>query len=291
MLSSFTRQIKNFFKKHFYYLKVWNKFSPSVQIQQRQLFHYYQDGAKSGKRVQLKDTGFSVFSQYEEDGILLFIFACIGVSNKTFVEIGSNDGVNSNCANLAINFGWHGLFIDGDETAIKRGKHFYSKYPDPWSYPPQFICAKVTRENINDLIQNAGFKGEIDLLSIDIDGNDYWIWDALEIIAPRVVIIETHVEFGYNNVVVPYDPAYSFPGKHPVYHGASPVAMSKLANRKGYRLVGANNYGHNNIFVKNGFGDDLIPEVTVESILQHPSAKESFKLFDAIKEWKYVEGK
>ena len=105
-----------------------------------------------------------------------------------------------------------------------------------------------------------------------------------------MVIIETHNEFGYHNIVVPYDPDYFYPGKHPVYHGASPVAMVKLAKRKGYRLVGANELGFNFIFVKNGLADEYLPEVSVESVLQHPSVKEGFKKFDEIKDWDFVEG-
>ena len=84
---------------------------------------------------------------------------------------------------------------------------------------------------MNQLIEGAVFKGEDGLLCMDSDGNDYWVWDAIEVIEPRVVIIETHNEFGMNNIVVPYDAEYFYPGKHPVYHGASPVAMTKLANR------------------------------------------------------------
>jgi hypothetical protein len=288
MIKKLKRTIKNFIKKHLYIIRVWDKITPSVQIAQRQIFHYYQDCAKTGKLPALKDTGFRVFSQQEEDGLLLFVFAAIGISNKTFVDIGADDGINSNCANLAINFGWNGLFIDADKSAINRGKHFYKRYPGPCAYPPKFICSKVTREN--EIIQGAGLNGEIDLLSIDIDGNDYWIWETLEIVKPRVVIIEAHVEFGYNNIVVPYDPNYFYPGKHPLYHGASPVAMNNLAKRKGYRLVGANSYGYNMIFVRNEAGAVLLPEVTVESTLQHPSATESFRLFDEIKEWEYLKG-
>jgi hypothetical protein len=78
------------------------------------------------------------------------------MSNKTFVEIGSDDGVNSNSANLYFNFGWHGLFMDGNPKSVKRGVKFFNKYPHPWYYKPKFVCAKVTRENVNDLIEGAG---------------------------------------------------------------------------------------------------------------------------------------
>ncbi len=284
------KQLKEFFKDNFYILKIRERFSPAVQLSQRQLFHYYSDKAKTGAVPKISETGFKCFSQFEEDGKLLFIFSVLGMDNKTFVEIGSDDGVNSNCANLAFNFGWHGIFIDGNEKGIERGRKFYSQYPTPFNYPPKFVCAKVKRENINELISGEGLRGEIGLLSIDIDGNDYWVWDALGVVSPKVVIIETHIEFGYNNIVVPYDPNYFYPGKHPEYHGASPVAMVNLAKRKGYRLVGANELGFNFIFIKNGLADDLIPEVSVESVLQHPSVQECFKKFDAIKDWEYLPG-
>ncbi len=281
---------KNFLKKHFYILKVRDRFSAEVQISQRQLYNQYQVWAQEGKAMPLDETGYRVFSQYEEDGKLLYIFAVLGMKHKTFVEIGSDDGINSNCANLALNFGWRGLFLDGNEKAIKRGRRFYSKYPHPWMYPPVFKQALVKTENINQLISEAKLKGEIDLLSIDIDGNDYWVWNAIEVVTPKVVIIETHVEFGMRNIVVPYDKDYFFPGKHPVYHGASPIAMVNLAKKKGYRLVGANELGFNLIFVKNEYAQEQLPEVSVESILTHPSVEESWARFEPIKDWEFLEG-
>ncbi|MBK9103017.1 MAG: hypothetical protein IPL92_00175 [Saprospiraceae bacterium] len=79
----------------------------------------------------------------------------------------------------------------------------------------------MTRENINSIVESTGYAGEVDVLSIDIDGNDYWIWDALTVVRPRIVIIETHIIYGDKDIIVPYDPQYVFPGRHPQYHGAS----------------------------------------------------------------------
>ena len=279
--------MKNLLKKYFYKLKIRERFSPTVQIQQRQLYLNYLEQKDAGKTPKLKDTGFRVFSQFAEDGLLLFVLTILGMPNKTFHEIGADDGVNSNCANFYFNFGYHGLFIDGNETAIERGKRFYSKNPHPWMYQPEFLCSKVTAENINDLVSSKRFSGDIDLMSIDIDGNDYYVWKALKTVKPLVVIIETHIEFGYNDIVVPYDANYIYPGKHPDYHGASPVAMVKLAKHKGYRLVGANQRGFNLIFVREGMAEKELPEVTVESILQHPSAIKAQERFEAIKDWEY----
>jgi len=265
------------------------KNSPQVKINQRILYNNYRQAVMQGQQLPLSETGYRVYSQFEEDGILLYIFAALGIEHKTFIDIGSGNGINSNCANFAVNFGWNGLFIDGNPSNIAKGREYYTKNPDTTLYPPAFLQAFVQRENINELIRDAGFaEGGIDLLSIDIDGNDYWIWDALTVVEPRVVMIETHIEFGMNSIVVPYDKDYSYPGKHPDYHGASPVAMEKLARKKGYRLVGANSYGFNTIYVKNGIGEDVLPAVTVESILKHPRNKERQKLFEPIKDRDYI---
>ena len=127
-------------------------------------------------------------------------------------------------------------------------------------------------------------------MSMDIDGNDYWIWDAISVTVSKVVIIETHIEFGLNNIVVPYDKDYVYPpASHPEYHGASPIAMERLARRKGYRLVGANRYGLNSIYVRDGLAP-MLPSVSVESILSHPRNKERATLFEPIKDWKYEQG-
>ncbi|MDT0558714.1 hypothetical protein RM697_08650 [Ichthyenterobacterium sp. W332] len=281
---------KNLLKDKFLVFKVRDRWSASVQISQRKLYLKYQEQLKTNTLSTISETGFRVFSQFEEDGMLLFVFSVLGMPHKTFVEIGSDDGINSNSANLYFNFGWHGLFIDGNSKSIKRGRKFFSKYPHPWFYKPKFENAIVTKDNINDLINSNGFNGDIGLLSIDIDGNDYWIWEAIDAITPQVVIIETHREFGLKNIVVPYDANYTYPGKHPLYNGASPVAMVNLAKKKGYRLVGANALGFNFIFIKNGLADDAIPEVSVASVLTHPSVAESQKGFDDIKDWDYIEG-
>lgn len=279
--------LKGLLKRYFLILKVRERWSPALQVAQRNIQQKY---AAKNSDLRIEQTGFRVFSQYEEDGKLLFCLSQIGMTCKRFVEIGSDDGINSNAANLYFNFGFDGLFIDGNPIAVKRGKRFFSKYPHPWFYPPTFSCAMIKRENINEIISDAGFEGEIGLLSIDIDGNDYWVWDALKVVNPQVVIIETHNEFGMNNLLVPYDPNYVYPGKHPVYHGASPIAMQKLGKRKGYRLVGANEMGYNFIFVREDLVTEQLPEVTVESLLQHPSNKEAQQRFEEIKDWNFIEG-
>ena len=264
-------------------------YSPSLKVAQIQLFNMYQGMVRDGKQLpSIFDVGFRVYSQFEEDGMLLFLLAVLGMKSKYFVDIGSGTCINSNCANLAINLGYHGLFIDGNENNIQIGKTFYANHPDTCLYPPKFVCKMIKRENINEVINSAGFEGEVDFLSIDIDGNDYWVWEALDIITPKVVMIETHVEFGLRNIVVPYDPNYVYPGKHPMYHGASVPAMCNLARRKGYRLVGANRFGFNTVYLRENEGIDIIPNVPVEKIIEHPRNQERSKLFEPIKDWEYL---
>ena len=236
----------------------------------------------------LNETGFRVFSQFEEDGLLLYIFSLIGMGKRRFVDVGSADGINSNCANLAVHWGWHGLFIDGDSTKIKNGQDFYSKSMDTLLFPPQFCNVLVNAENIDSLISKASFSGEIDLLSIDIDGNDYYIWEALKVVQPRLVIIETNVEFGLEPIRVSYKADYVYPGKHPNYHGASIKAMEQLAKQKGYRLIGANSYGFNTIWIRQDLAKEALPTVAVEKILEHPRNIERQKLFAPIKDWDYI---
>jgi len=263
--------------------------TPATKIGQLQLWHHYRSQIEAGSAPKLCETGFRCFSQFEEDGIILFIMAVLGIQEGAFLDLGSADGVNSNCANLALNFGWRGTFIDGNESDIARGRAFYKGHPDTWTYPPVFVCAMINRENINQLLTEASVPPEIDFMSIDINGNDYWVWDAISVTSPKVVIIETHIEFGMNNIVVPYDKDYVYPGRHPDYHGASPVAMEKLARRKGYRLVGANRYGFNTIYVREGLAS-MLPAVSVESILSHPRNKQRAVLFEPIKDWEYKQG-
>jgi hypothetical protein len=86
----------------------------------------------------LCDSGFRVFSEFEEDGYLLYLAAVLELEPKLFLDIGAWDGIVSNCANLALNLGWHGLFIDADPANIARGEAFYASHPDTSLYSPVF---------------------------------------------------------------------------------------------------------------------------------------------------------
>jgi hypothetical protein len=174
-------------------------------------------------------------SQNGEDGILWYVFSLIGTTKKECVEICAGDGTQCNCANLIINHGWTGLLFDGDARSISAGQVFYRSHPDTFTYPPKLVHAWVTAENVNDLISANGFRGEVDLLSLDIDGVDYWVWKAIDAVAPRVVIAEVQAIWGcQTSVTVPYSPDFKaeFVQGFGVYSGASLPALVKLGKEK-----------------------------------------------------------
>jgi len=252
------------------------RWAPAVKVGLRHLWLYHADRASRGAVISDPSAaGFRIFSQFEEDGIALALLASLGDGPRLFIDIGAGDGVfASNCANLAINLGFHGLFIDADAALVERGRAFYAAHPDTSLFPPVFANAKVTPATVNDVVASAGFTGEIDFLSIDIDGNDYWVWEALTVVKPRVVLIETHPELGPRSLVAPYaeDPAH-VPGKPAHFLGASPAAMTALAARLGYRLVAANRFGFNLFYVREQLATPTMPAIRPDDLFRHPRAK------------------
>jgi hypothetical protein len=238
------------------------------------LMHQWQAMARRKEPLpSLGDVEFRAFSQNGEDGILLYLFSLIGTKTKISVEVCAGDGIQCNSANLMLNHGWTGLLVDGDYENVAKGISFYSKHLDTFSFPPKFVHAWVDRETINDLISRNGISGEIDLLSIDLDGVDYWIWEAIDVIQPRVVAAETQCIWGdERSVSVPYRPDFRSPliQGFGVYSGASLPAFVGLGKRKGYRLIGTQALGFNAFFVRNDIGNDVLPEASIKSCLDRP---------------------
>jgi hypothetical protein len=212
------------------------------------------------------DVEFRCSSQNSEDGILLYIFSLLGTTNRRVVEICAGDGFECNAANLIINHGWQGLLFDGDADQIARGRSFYSTCRNTWPSPPTFVNAWVTAENIDSLITSQGIAGPVDLLSLDIDGNDYWIWKALTCITPRVVVLEFNGSCGpEQSLTIAYRPDFCLDlTRQPYACGASLPAFVKLARLKGYRLVGVQSLGINAFFIRAGLGEALLPERSVQ---------------------------
>jgi hypothetical protein len=242
--------------------------SPATKIGLRSLYLDYRRLAEERSWLPSSwDTGFRIFSQFDEDGIALFLLALAGDGPRTLVDLGSGDGVNaSNSANLILNFGFHGLLVEADPELAARARAFFARHPDSKARPPVTVASFLTRENVNEIVETAGFNGEIDLLSIDVDGNDYWIWRALDRIKPRLVITETHPEYGLDDYVMPYEPGFVWSDAPPeLRHGASTPAMVRLAQQLGYRLVAANLYGFNLFFARKDIAPQL-PEITIEEL-------------------------
>jgi hypothetical protein len=210
---------------------------------------------------------FKIFSQNGEDGILLYIFSKIGTTHQNFVEIGAGDGQECNTANLSLNFGWHGLLVDANANNFAHATEFYRERLREHADYVILAHRMVTRENVNLLLREYGFSGIIDLLSIDIDGNDYWIWDAITSIAPRVVVIEYNAALGPEmSVAIKYAPEHDVASVPQgwLYYGASLMALVKLGVAKGYKLVGCDRRGVNAFFVNNDIADDLLHPLSPE---------------------------
>ena len=147
------------------------------------------------KEPNLNKRELKIYSQHGEDGIILYIFSQIGMKNGTFVEFGIEDGRECNTANLSVNFGWNGLLMEIDPRYVKQAQAYYTDLLKDRASDVKIIECKVTMENINQVLVENEMEGEIDLLSIDIDGNDYWVWKAINVINPRLVVIEYNATF------------------------------------------------------------------------------------------------
>jgi hypothetical protein len=241
---------------------------------------------------------FRSYSQNGEDGILLFIFSLIGTTSKTVVEICAGEGIECNAANLLINHGWRGLLFDGSAENVAAGQNFYGRHKDTWLTPPTFASAWVTRDNVNQLITGRGYSGEIDLLSVDLDGIDYWVWKALECVNPRVVVVEYQLLLGADRpLTVPYREDFVADLTAPEYYcGATLAAFVKLGREKGYRLVGVERRGFNAFFVRAGVGEDVLPEVAVEDCVSPhclyqagPLTQAQRERLERLSDWELVE--
>ena len=203
--------------------------------------------------LRMPNLKFKIYSKHGGDGILAYIFSKIGTANNTFIEIGMENGRECNTANLALNFGWRGLMIDANEEWIKSAQLFYKERLGDRSGNVKVIASFIMAENIDQSLTTNGFKGEVDLLSIDIDSNDYWVWRSITVISPRVVIMEYNAALCLRPITIKYDPHFHYQKtnqEYSLYFGASLVALSKLAREKGYILVACDSHGHDAFFVR-----------------------------------------
>ena len=195
-----------------------------------------------------------IFSQNGEDGIIEEIFRRIGTNTKYFVEFGVETGVECNSARLARELGWQGLFIEGDPSMCADLRRNYASFPN-------VTCLEsfVAPDSIERILDDHCVPTELDLLSIDIDGNDYWVWKAIAGWRPRLVIVE------YNATKPPPERWVMTENTehrwdHTTYFGASLASFVALGNERGYTLVGTTSNGINAFFVRSDLVLDRFPD-------------------------------
>jgi hypothetical protein len=194
-----------------------------------------------------------MFSESDEDGIIAEIFRRIGAENRVFFEFGVGDGLGNNTLSLLLG-GWRGFWIEGSAEFVAAIQTNIREYIE--SGRLRVLQSFITKDNINDLIRKLDMPPSIDLLSIDIDGNDYWVWQAIEAVSPRVVVIEYNATLRpTHSIVMKYNAANQWNGTN--YMGASLAALEKLGRLKGYDLVGCNYTGVNAFFVRQDLAKDL----------------------------------
>lgn len=193
------------------------------------------------------DAEFQVFSQWGDDGIIQYLIQNMDIKNKKFVEFGVENYTESVTRFLLMNNQWSGLVMDGSADNIE----YIRKDPIYFLYDIHAEHQFITKENINDLLKKYDFEN-IGLLHIDIDGNDYHVWEAMSI-NPEILIVEYNAIFGIERAItVPYDAQFNRTKKHHsnLYFGASLRAFYELGKRKNYALIGCTSAGNNAFFVR-----------------------------------------
>jgi hypothetical protein len=197
----------------------------------------------------LSEAEFQVFSQWGEDGIIQYLLGKVPMGEPSFVELGVEDYSECNTRFLLCHDNWSGLIVDGGSRHLR----FVRLRGLDWRYDLRAVQAWVTRENVDAIVGGAGLRGDIGLLSVDLDGNDYWIVEAVSAVSPRVLVVEYNSTFGPDlAITVPYQAGFQRRQAHwsCLYYGASLAALVHLASRKGYVFVGSNSAGNNAFFVR-----------------------------------------
>ncbi len=231
-------------------------------------------------------TGFELraFSQNGEDGVLAEILRRTGAPARQFVEFGVESGREGNCVYLADAAGWQGLFMEADDQMFRQLESKYAAHGRV-----RTICARVCTQNIEQLLAQGDVPAEPDVLSIDVDGQDYWIWETIESYRPRVVVIEYNSSLDpRRRLVQPDEPGHAWDGTD--YYGASLGALHSLAERKGYRLVHTDLSGVNAFFVRADLAGGAFPEPAEVAVrgapnyyqrgIQHPASKPDRRYLD-----------
>lgn len=240
----------------------------------------------------LSTYGFSNFSQFEEDGILLYIFARIGETNRKVLELGAGSARECMSSNLIINHNWQGFLVDGSEKNRKIAFKFFSQFNNTGISQPKFLVRWIAVENINSICDDFELSGEIDLLSIDIDGNDYWILEALEKVSPRVIVLEVQNAIPATELVSrPYLATFDlhdYLGVERSFRGASISAFNFLLESRGYCLVGTSHNGVNAFFVRKDIAAGKLLTVNPQETLADLYSLEQQTLWSELSKFSWV---
>jgi hypothetical protein len=222
----------------------------------------------------LKDYEFKVFSQQGEDGILQHLTKSIEIKNKTFIEFGVGDFFESNCRFLLMKDDWKGFVIDGSKSNIQRVKNSYFY----WKHHLSAVDYFITKENIEDILATSGFENDLGILSVDLDGNDFFILEAINNYNPRILICEYNPYFGGSRkITIPYQADFYRTNAHHsnLYWGASLAAMTYIATKKGYALVGTGTQGSNAFYVRNDLLNEKVKVLSIEAAYSPSNSRES----------------
>lgn len=230
--------------------------------------------SSKGASSSLHEVEFRVYSQWGDDGIIQWLTSRLPSLPKRFVEFGVEDYSESNTRFLMVNNNWAGLVMDGSEANIARlrARKWF------WRHDLTAIACFVTRENVDLMIYDWATNADIGLLHIDVDGNDYWLWDAVKCTSPSIVIMEYNAVFGDDRAItIPYAPDFRRHAAHysGQYAGASLAALTYLGNEKGYGLIGTNSAGNNAYFVRKNLISGDLREVDVATAFVRPNFRES----------------
>jgi hypothetical protein len=210
----------------------------------------------------LLGSGFKVYSQHDEDGIIEEIFRRIGTTNQFFVEFGAGDGIE-NTTLYCLAKGWRGVWIDGSAACYEGIQVNLRSYIASGHLKTKYSF--ITAENIESLFGELGVPKEPDLMVIDLDRNDYWVWKAINNYRPRVACVEYNASFRQTLAcAVPYNPNAINEGTN--YFGVSLKGLEILGRQKGYCLVGCNYTGVDAFFVREDLvGDHFARPFTSEN--------------------------
>lgn len=245
-----------------------NKLAVLSQLTSVALYRDTLSDEKYADPRRLERFGGKYFSQNDEDGIIAEIFRRIGATNRMFLEFGVSDGLENNTLLLTYD-GWRGVWLDGSKSKVA----FINQKFQPLLAANALRVSQqwITTETIDEVIRSFQLPADLDLLSIDIDGNDYYVFEKIECIRPRVVVIE------YNSKLPPpilavmeYVPDFCWENDHTDFFGCSLESLTRMADKKGYQLVGCNITGCNAFFVRKDLCGELFVLPATATALFNP---------------------